>query len=132
MEYRIANLITGVVTASYLCMFILLGLIGFFVTIGSGNFKILLKSTTYIWFLWGTLYVLSLYLVGTLKEKSTRRRVISWSFSIVFHVSLLLYLAVALNAGFAVFVIGIPECIITILSCIGLVLSIRSCSNVHA
>ena len=120
MEYRIANWITTVVTGSYIAGVMVLALIWLVVAIGSRDFDILLSSTTHKWFFWGGLYVFSLYLIGTLRDKSMRRRILSWAFSIAFHLSLLIYVAVALNAGLATFVIGIPESIIVLLSCTGL------------
>ena len=132
MEYRIANWITTVVTGSYIAGIMFLALIWLVVAIVSGDFEILLSSTTHKWFFWGGLYIFSLYLIGTLKEKKFRRRIISWGFSILFHLALLTYVALELKAGIAAFVVGIPESIIAVLSCIGLVFCIRSSSSGQA
>ena len=126
MENRIANWIVTAVSVSYIAGIMLFALIWLIIAISSGDFGILTSSTTHKWFFWGGLYLLSLYLIGTLKGKNISRRVTSWVFSILFHLSLLAYISLALDAGVAAFVVGMPEAVITFLSCIGLWFCLRS------
>ena len=65
-------------------------------------------------------YFLSIYLVFTLPGKTTKRRVFSWAQSILFHSSLLVYLAFFSNWGVAIFLIGFIEILVLLLSATGL------------
>lgn len=126
MEYRVAKWVTHVVGGSYIAAATLFALIWLVVAVAHGDVEILLSSMTRKWLVWGALYVFSIYLVYSLKEKSIRRRLLSWSFSILFHVCLLSYIAIVLDAGIGAFIIGIPETVIIALSVIGLVSCITS------
>ena len=66
------------------------------------------------------LYVASVVIVATLPGKSVKRRAVSWVTSIVFHLGLLIYLGVFNEWGSAIFVVGIVETIILLLSLVGL------------
>ena len=70
------------------------------------------------------MYIISIYLVATLPGKTKRRRVVSWCISIGFHSSLLIYLGVFNEWGTTIFIIGMVETIILLLSTIGLCLLI--------
>lgn len=120
MEQRVARWITHIVGGSYIVAAMLIALIWFIVSIANGDFDILLSTTTLKVIFWGLLYIFSIYLVYSLKGKNIKRRLASWSFSVLFHVSLLLYVEIVFDAGVAAFIIGIPETIIIFLSSIGL------------
>lgn len=66
------------------------------------------------------MYVVSIYFVATLPGKSERRRAASWVASIVFHSGLLIYLGAFNDWGATIFIVGLVETIILILSTIGL------------
>jgi hypothetical protein len=126
MEQRIANWITYVVGGSCIATVMVIALIFFLVEIVNGNFSAVIDATTFKWLFWGLLYFVSIYLVSSLQGKSARRRLASWLFSVIFHLSLLSYVAIALEAGTAAFVIGIPETVVALLSSIGAALCIGS------
>ena len=67
-----------------------------------------------------TFYLISIYLVATISGKSPQRRLLSWLYSVLFHLSLLLYLAFLTELGIAALVVGIVETLILVLSVIGL------------
>ena len=100
--------------------------IGFLVlAISKGDFDILISPTMIKWLFWGSLYLLSIYFIYTIKDKPFKRRLATWWFSIIFHFSLMCYLAFVLKLGFAAFVVGAVESAIIVLSIAGLV----SCLN---
>ena len=132
MEQRVAKWITHIVGGSYIAAAMLFALIWLVVALANGDFEVLLSATTFKWFFWGVLYIFSIYLVYSLKDKDIRRRLVSWLFSVFFHLSLLSYVAIALEAGVAAFIVGIPETIIVLLSTIGLALCVWSHCQRHA
>ena len=126
MEDRISNWITRVVGGSYIVLVIFGALALLIMDVARGDYDILYSPTTAKFTITGVLYILSLYLVGTLPGKGNSRRIYSWVFSIAFHAGLLLYIAIALEAGSVAIILGFPETIILILSILGLSLSVRS------
>ena len=124
MEFRIANWITRIVGSSYFVLVSLGALFLFVADIVSGKYDVLLSPSVLKWFSLGILYTFSMYLVYTLPNKNARRGILSWSFSIIFHSSLIWYIAIELDLGGIVFALGTPEAIILILSLIGFFLCI--------
>lgn len=121
MEQRVASWITdlvgGSVIATVLVIFAIFGILEF---IESG-FDGLAKTWSITWSVVFLLYVFAFYLVASSKNQSLVRRIASWSFSVAFHLGLLVYVGFALDSGVLALVIGIPEMAILILSGIGLV-----------
>lgn len=120
MEQRVAGWITdlvgGSVIAAILVVFAIFGVLEF---IDSG-FNGLASTWSTRGFIVFLLYVFAIYLVASLKDQSIIRRVASWSFSLVFHLGLLVYVGFALDSGVIALVVAIPEIAIAILSGIGL------------
>ncbi|MBQ1783594.1 MAG: hypothetical protein II007_08075 [Gammaproteobacteria bacterium] len=126
MEQRVAGWITSMVLRSYIAGAMVAALLWVLLNMANGHVPDLASMTTIKWLLWSGGYVLSLYLVYSLASKSRNSRLAIWLFSILFHLSLLFYIAIILDAGILVLLIGLPEAIITILSAIGLTSCIRS------
>ena len=118
LEEKIASWIATLIGGSYI-LFILILLSVFAISkVLSGeilNDPFLLKAI-----LIAPLYVLSIVLVATLPGKPIKRRTASWIFSSAFHLGLILYLAIFHDWGTLIFVVGIVELIITVLSLIAL------------
>lgn len=126
MEQRVAGWITSMVLRSYIVGAMVAALLWVLLNMANGRVPDLASMTTIKWLLWGSGYVLSLYLVYSLATKSRNERLAIWLFSTFFHLSLLFYIAIMLDAGILVLLIGLPETIITVLSAIGFVYCIRS------
>lgn len=120
MEEKLAKIAVAAIGGSFLVAVIGLILIYGLTIIMSGEvelsdiplmLKIIIPSA---------LYVYSIYLLGTLPGKSRKQRSFAWVFSIAFHSGLLMYLGVVKGFCGAVFILGLAETIVLVLSLLGI------------
>jgi hypothetical protein len=117
MEEKLAKLSSGIVGGSFIVIglvFVLLYGIPHLFTSGVTNNLFVVKAIVI-----SIVYIYSVYLVATLPGKSIKRRAYSWSFSIIFHLCLLVYLGVFNNWGNTIIFIGMAETAILVFSILG-------------
>ncbi len=120
MEDRISKYVMSLLSGSYIV--IVGGVLFLYVLIGAFSGDIDLAENTFAlkFVVIGGLYISSVVLLATLAGKSNVRRLFSWIYSVIFHSGLLIYLGIAEEFGSFVFIAGLAESVVLILSLVGL------------
>ncbi|WP_163341172.1 hypothetical protein [Desulfopila sp. IMCC35008] len=120
MEEKISKIATSIVGGSFFISAFFLFLIFGSGALANEGIGLLFNPFVVKILIIVVLYATSIYFLATLPNKSRKRRLFSWCYSIVFHSVFLLYLWLMSGKENGVLVIGMAECLVLLFSIIGL------------